>query len=218
MMMRPWTAIPPAPPPSDTNPDKDNAVDALEAIFARRSIGTLVEPAPSPEELDLLLAAASAAPDHGEARPWRFVVFTGEARADFGAVLEQAVRDDAAAAGAEPEQRLLDKAPTRFLRAPMIIVVLCRHQARRVLPAEQRDAVAAATQNLLVAATALGYGSMWRTGEAASSPTVKRALGLEEADSIIGFIYLGTVPDGNAKPPRRPDPAAFVEPAPTPHR
>jgi nitroreductase len=189
-------------------------VDALDAIFARRSIGKLVEPAPSAEELNVLLSAACSAPDHGEARPWRFIVFTGDDRAAFGEVLAQAVRDDAAAAGHEPEQRLVDKAPGRFLRAPMVVVVVCEFQARRVLPAEQRDAVAAATQNLLLAATALGYGSMWRTGEFATSPTVKQALGLGEADAIVGFIYLGTVPDGQAKPPRTPDAAPFVRPAP----
>jgi nitroreductase len=186
-------------------------VDALEAIFARRSVGRLVDPAPSPDELDLLLSAACAAPDHGEARPWRFVVFTGDDRAAFGSVFEQAVRDDALATGTEPEQRLLDKAPGRFLRAPMVVVVICRMQQRRVLPSEQRDAVAAATQNLLVAATALGYGSMWRTGEAASSPTVWRALDLHGDDVVVGFVYLGTVPDGQAKPPRRPDASAWIE-------
>jgi nitroreductase len=190
-------------------------VDALEAIFSRRSIGRLIEPAPSPEELTLLLSAACAAPDHGEARPWRFVVFTGDDRAAFGEVLAQAVREDAAAAGIEPERRLLDKAPGRFLRAPMVVAVLCRMQARRVPQAEQRDAVAAAAQNLLVAATALGYGSMWRTGESATSPTVKRALGLGPDDAIVGFVYLGTVPPDEGKAPRRPDPDTAVEPAPS---
>jgi nitroreductase len=189
-------------------------VDALDAIFARRSNGRLVDPAPTPDELALMLSAACAAPDHGESRPWRFIVFTGDDRVAFGAVLEQAVRDDAAAAGVEPEQRLLDKAPGRFLRAPMVVVVVCRMQPRRVLQAEQRDAVVAATQNLLVAATALGYGSMWRTGEAASSPTVKRALSLADDDVVVGFVYLGTVPDGQHKPSKRPDASAFIEPAP----
>jgi len=50
-------------------------------------------------------------------------------------------------------------------------------------------------------ATALGYGSMWRTGDAAYDPTVKQALGLAPDAAIVGFVYLGSV-----SPERRSDP------------
>ena len=33
---------------------------------------------------------------------------------------------------------------------------------------------------------------MWKTGGPAYDPIVKRALGLEVRDQIIGFVYLGT--------------------------
>jgi nitroreductase len=49
---------------------------------------------------------------------------------------------------------------------------------------------------MLLAATALGYGSMWRTGPPAYDHRVMRALGLTDDDAIVGFVYLGTPVSG----------------------
>lgn len=189
-------------------------MDAIEALFARRSIPRLVDPGPDEDEVRLLLSAAVAAPDHGEARPWRFVVFRGEDREHFGLVLERAAQALAADAGTDLDDDRATKERHRFLRAPVVVAVVCRMQARRVLQAEQRDAVAAATQNLLLAATARGWGSVWRTGEAALSPVVRDSLRLAVDDAIVGFVYLGTIPPDGAKPPRPLDPSPFIEPPP----
>ena len=56
-------------------------MDALTAITARRSIGRLGPPAPAGDDLQRIVDAALAAPDHEELRPWRFVVLddSGEA-------------------------------------------------------------------------------------------------------------------------------------------
>ena len=189
-------------------------MDALDAITNRRSISRLVDPGPTPAEIATLLGAAVSAPDHGKARPWRFVVFTGEDRARFGEVLEASARHLAEVAGEPLDEARAEKERRRFLRAPVVVAVLCRMQARRVLQAEQRDAVAAAAQNLLVAATALGYGSIWRTGDAANSPVVREAFGLDAGDVIVGFIYLGTVPPDTTVDDRAVDPTPWIEPVP----
>lgn len=185
-------------------------MDALETIFARRSITRLAEPAPTDAEIETMLAAAVAAADHGEKRPWRFVILSGDDRLRFGELLAATARaeggDDTAA----------DTARTRLLRAPVVVGVICRVQPGKISADEQRDAVASAAGNLVLAATALGYGSIWRTGPAATSPVVRDALGLADTDSIVGFIYLGTTPDDCAKPPRRLDPTPFIEHPPLP--
>ena len=54
----------------------------------------------------------------------------------------------------------------------------------------------------MLAATSLGYGSMWRTGDVVEDPLVKEALGLTPEEEIIGFVYLGTPEDGAALRPR----------------
>ena len=57
---------------------------------------------------------------------------------------------------------------------------------------EQIVATGAAAENLFLAAHALGYGVMWKTGAAAYDPEVKTAIGLEPGDHIVGIIHLGT--------------------------
>jgi nitroreductase len=186
-------------------------MDALEAVRARRSIGRLVPPGPDDDELRTILGAAACAPDHGELRPFRFTVLRGAASASFGALFEEAYRARCAAEGTDPDPARALKERTKLERAPLVVVVSYVHQASDKIPAtDQRDAVAAAAQNLLVAATALGYGSMWRTGKACDDDGVRAALGLGLGDAVVGFLYLGTVPPGAAKPPRRPDLAGLV--------
>ena len=42
-----------------------------------------------------------------------------------------------------------------------------------------------------MAATCLGYGAMWRTGEMSYHPLVKERLGIELHEEIVGFVYIG---------------------------
>jgi nitroreductase len=70
---------------------------------------------------------------------------------------------------------------------------------------EDRDAVAAAIENLLLAAHASGLGAMWRTGAMVDEPEVREALGLAPEDAIVAFVYLGWPPEDPPGPsPRRP--------------
>ena len=170
-------------------------MDAIEAIRARRSVGRLHEPAPGPDDLEVLLDAAQAAPDHGRLRPWRFVVLQGREKDEFGEVLAEAYRRRCTEAGTAPDPALEAKERHKLDRAPMVLVVAASPiDSPKVPRVEQVLAAGAAAQNVLVAATALGYGSMWRTGDPAYDPYVKRALGLEEDDAVVAFLYLGTAP------------------------
>ena len=173
-------------------------MQAIDALLGRRSAKTLTDPAPDAAALELLLECASRAPDHGRLRPWRFIVIRGAARERLGALMADQLRRKLPAATAETLQRERHKA----LRAPLIIVVAAACNATVKVPAvEQIIAAGAAAQNLMLAATALGFGVMWKTGDAAYDDTVKVALGLETADAIVGFLYLGTVPADAVPPP-----------------
>ena len=175
-------------------------MEAIDAILKRRSAKTLVEPAPDPGALRLLLECASRAPDHGRLRPWRFIVIRGAARECLGELLAEQLRRQQPAASAEALQRERQKP----LRAPLIIAVAAvRNAAARIPLIEQILAAGAAAQNMMLAAPALGFGAMWKTGDAAYDDTVKVALGLEAGDAIVGFIYLGTAPAEAAPPAAR---------------
>lgn len=175
-------------------------MQAIDALLKRRSAKALTDPAPDEGALALLLECAARAPDHGRLRPWRFIVIRGAARARLGELMADQLRRTQPAASAEALQRERQKA----FRAPLIVVVAAVCTALAKVPAiEQIIAAGAAAQNMLLAATALGFGAMWKTGDAAYDDTVKVALGLEAKDSIVGFLYLGTAPADAVPPPAR---------------
>jgi nitroreductase len=175
-------------------------MQAIDTLLKRRSAKTLTEPAPDESALELLLECAARAPDHGRLRPWRFIVIRGAARERLGELMADQLQRKLPAATAETLQRERQKA----LRAPLIIVVAAVRNAEARIPAvEQLLAAGAAAQNMMLAATALGFGAMWKTGDAAYDDTVKAALGLAAADAIVGFLYLGTAPADAVPPPAR---------------
>jgi len=164
-------------------------MQAIDALVTRRSATILTEPAPDAGALQLIFASAVRAPDHGRLRPWRFVVIHAAARARFGELLAAHLARTQPAASEESLQRERDKA----LRAPLIVVVAAHvNAAVKIPPVEQLLSAGVAAGNIMLAAVALGYNAMWKTGAAAYDATLVAALGLEPVDSIVGFLYLGT--------------------------
>jgi len=174
-------------------------MDALTLLKTRTSPGQLVEPGPTPEQLNEILSAGASAPDHGRMQPWRFIIIAGESRMRFGAVMADSLRRREPTAPAGKIEAEAKKA----LRAPVIIVVAASVSDNPKVPAvEQIVAVGAATQNMMLAAHALGYGAFWRTGPVAYDEQVKQALGLAAEDAVVGILYLGSI--GLVGKPRAP--------------
>lgn len=174
-------------------------MDAIEALLNRTSWARLVEPAPNEDDLNVIYQAALRAPDHGMLRPWKFLVIRGQALEKLGQLFVDTIQPE------EEEKRAkLLNAP---LRAPMIIVAVTRFTEHPKVPSvEQIGSTAAAVQNMNLAAYALGYASIWRTGEVAFNTGVKTGLGLNQDDEIVGYLYLGTptvtkrkVPENNVE-------------------
>jgi nitroreductase len=164
-------------------------MQAIDALLTRRSARALTDPAPDTGALELIFSAAARAPDHGRLRPWRFVIVRGAARERFGALLADQLRRMHPQTGEESLQRERLKA----LRAPLILVVAAHCDPAAKIPViEQTLSAGAAAHAMMLAAFALGFNAMWKTGAAAYDATVKQALGLEPADAIVGFLYLGT--------------------------
>jgi nitroreductase len=181
-------------------------VDALELLLGRDSALRLEEPGPDEAALDTLFRSALRAPDHGRLRPWRFVLIAQQQREHFGAVMADALR--AREPNASPES--LARERQKALRAPVIIVVAALSKPSEKIPeVEQIISAGAAAQNIMLAAHALGFGAMWRTGAPAYDASIKQALGLGMNDTIVGFIYVGTRVGGSSPLPR-PSPQDFV--------
>jgi nitroreductase len=175
-------------------------MDALEAIFTRQSV-KLVKPDPVPRELiEKILAAGAQAPNHHKVRPWRFVVLTGAARDKLGVVMAEALhrRNPAAL----PEALAVEQA--KPLRAPVVIAVgVDKATAPKVVESENVCAAAAAAENILLAAHALGLGGMWRSGDPIFDPAVRQWLGFEADQQMVGFLYIG-YPQAELPAPNRP--------------
>lgn len=182
-------------------------MDAMELLLTRSSAVKFCEPAPSEGDLEQMLKAAVRAPDHGRLRPWRFISIRGAGREALGDLFAAAAALANPAATPEALAREKDKA----LRAPLVILVIAKLATQpnvKVPEIEQMLSAGAAAQNILLAAHALGFAAVWKTGAAAYDNHVKSGLGLSSNEYIVGILNIGTRADsmgGKAGP----DPAAF---------
>lgn len=138
------------------------------------------------EVIDELCALAAWAPNHKKTWPWRFAAFTGAGRARLGDTMAHEM--DRVGFGDEVKRA---KTRTKYLRTPATLVVGSAAHENEMLHAENRDAVAAGIQNVLLGATALGLASFWSTPAITRPPAVLRLCGFEPDDRLIGMIYLG---------------------------
>ena len=163
-------------------------MDVLQTIQTRHSVGKVKPDAVSREVIEKLLNAAVQAPNHYLVRPWRFVVLTGSGRNKLGEVMAQSMK----ARFPQLTEEALNKERAKPLRSPVLIAVgVDKPTESKVLEIENICATAAACENILLAAHALGLAAQWRTGDAARDPAVKKFLGFAEDQHIISFLYIG---------------------------
>ena len=170
-------------------------MSVFETIKKRRSIGKMTEARPTRQQIEHLLEAATHAPNHHKVQPWRFIVLAGEARAELGDIMAASLAQrlsEAASLDSDKAQALINKERGKLLRSPVVIVAVAERPTQlKVLAIENIEATAAAVQNMLLTAEEMGLAAMWRTGDAAADPRVKRWLGIDAEDHIVAFVYLG---------------------------
>lgn len=185
-------------------------MQARETILPKR----LAAPGPSAEQLHQILGVAASAPDHGQVRPWRFVLVPMDARAALGQAFGDALleRDPQAM----PEQ--LAQAREKAHRSPclMLVVVDASCGDTGIDLHERIVSTGCAVQNMLLVATALGYGSALTSGKAVKSTALRALFGLKEGDHALCFINIGTVQSRKKSSRQRPVPEDYVSTL-TPH-
>jgi nitroreductase len=143
-----------------------------------------------PDIVEQLCELVTWAPNHKKTWPWRFAVFTGDGRARLGDTM---VADMITADFGDEGKRL--KTRTKYLRTPTVLVVGATAHPNSMLDLENRDAVAAGVQNLLLGATSIGLASFWSTPALTSPPGVLELCGFDGTDRIVAVIYLGWASD-----------------------
>jgi nitroreductase len=167
-------------------------MSVFDTIRRRRSIGKMTAQQPTREQIERLLEAATHAPNHHKVEPWKFVILAGKAREELGAIMAESLAARMEETTSEKAQAILNKERSKLLRSPVVIVVAAeRPRLPKVLEIENVAAVAAAVQNMLLTAEEMGLACMWRTGEAAYDPRVKKWLDLSPEDHIVAFVYVG---------------------------
>lgn len=179
----------------------DGRAEVLSALLDRRSTAALVEPGPTPAQLDTILRAATTAPDHGRIRPWRFVVVSGDARSRFADALE----DGGVARDPDLPAAKREKLRSKAFVAPTLVAVVA---APRPAPVERWEQVASAACTgyaIVLAAHALGLGAMWKSVPFRTGPLLRDLLDMGHDDELLGWVLVGT-PADPASVTGRPEP------------
>src|SRR3546814_13308784 len=92
---------------------------ALDVLLSRTSNNMLTEPVPEGRDLELIIQAATHAPDHGRNRLWRVVAINVAAREDFVDVVVEATKDRKPEAAADELKTMRNK----FLMQRMSLAV-----------------------------------------------------------------------------------------------
>jgi len=181
--------------------EKFNVLKAI--ISERRSIKPAVFNGKRIEDHEIrqLLELANWAPTHGFTEPWRFVVYSGETVQQFCHQHAELYRQ-----GTPPEKFNAGKYEKQKhngdLASHVIIVYMQRGDNSNITELEEICATAAAAQNILLGAEALGIAALWSTGGMVMHPPMKTWLGLREEDIVVGMLYMG-YSDEPARPGRR---------------
>ena len=167
-------------------------MQVFDVIKRRRSIGKMTGERPTREQIEVLLEAATHAPNHHNAQPWKFIVLAGSAREELGTVMAMSLANRLEETSSENAQARLNKERNKPLRSPIVIVVVSEAPRQpNVTAMDNIEAVSASVQNMLLTAEEMGLACMWRTGDAAIDPHVKQSLDLDPGDQIVAFLYVG---------------------------
>jgi nitroreductase len=183
-------------------------MNTLGAIAARRSIRAFKEEGLAEEVVRKILTAASQAPSGKNRQPWRFVTVQGAKRAEMVGVLREAV---AAFKSRGEDTGSADWTVNVMERAPLTVFVFNEHgidpwldhsvdQTFQELVDVQ--SIGAAIQNMLLAATDLGLGSLW-IADVLYAVTELKAW-LEEKGQLVAAVSFGVPNESPDARPRKP--------------
>jgi len=147
-------------------------VDVETAIRTRRTHKQFGPEPLAESEVRELLDLARYAPNHHLTEPWRFRLLGLGTRA----ALEEAAGE---------------KEAPKLRRAPTLVLATARLSGDAHTDEEDLHATACAVYAVLLAATARGLASYWRTPAVLSEPHVRQLLGLANDERVVSLIHLG---------------------------
>tara|TARA_E500000178_G_C16811266_1_gene657076 strand:+ start:54 stop:617 length:564 start_codon:yes stop_codon:yes gene_type:complete len=179
----------------------------LPASLVNRISGTrFSEERIEQNEILRLIRAGIRASDHGDLKPFRFVLVEGDARRRLGAAMAVAYGRQ----NPDASESILERQKAKTLRAPHIIAVIFSPKNADIIPLhEQRTSAGCAAQMIVAEAYLMGLGAIWRTGQTVYSLEVANEMDLSSEEEVIACLYLGHFV---SKPKKRKylDEASFI--------
>ena len=164
--------------------------------------------APTTGDLELILATATTVPDHGDLRPWRFAVSTGVGRARFAEALVAGLHE---LRGTDLPEAVVAKMRAKAYAAPCAVLLVASPDPTSNVEVWEQVASASCTgYSMVLAATGLGYGAVWKSAAVLGTGPVRRLVGLSPDESLLGWVNVGSpAPLGRKKlTPGHADPLA----------
>jgi len=180
--------------------------DFFDVVARQRACRAFSDAPVSDDTIARILTAATFAPSAENRQPWEFIVVRDSGtRARIGDLTQRAWREHGRAFSESrlPPKMLadVDRGATGGVAAAPVNIVVCA-DTQRGLEATIASSIFPATQNLLLAATALGLGSALTTITTGFRPELRAILQLPEHVWPIAVIPIGH-PARPLGPPRR---------------
>jgi len=164
--------------------------DWLDRLAALRPEPDPGGEAPAPADLDRILAVATTVPDHGDIEPWRFAISSGAARSRFGDALVAGLHE---AKGPDLPEAVVAKMRGKAYAAPCAVILIASPDPTSNVEVWEQVVSASCTGYAVVlAATGLGYGAVWKSAGVLGTRPVRDLFGLTEHESLLGWVHVGT--------------------------
>lgn len=169
--------------------------DELAKLIAARRSNIFIDESSvvTEEQIDQLLSAAQWAPNHKRTWPLRIAVVRGESRRGLGEVIANAM------ASQGDEEFKVEKTRTKYMRSPVVIVAASALGESNSETEENKYAVAAGIQNLLLMAEAQHLAALWGSPAKGANEAITQFCKMDTTDHVLGIIYMGV--------PAKPAPA-----------
>ncbi len=164
----------------------------LDAIRTRRNTRDFTNDPVSDSALELMIEAATWAPNHRNTQPWRFITLSknGARRAKVAQIVHNWTFENVKNPNNERRISSSIEAQQEILDAPAFMYVYSVQGRNDEITQENYAATACAVQNLMLAAHSLGIGVGWSTGKPCLA-NVGTAIGAEPDWDIVGALYIG---------------------------
>jgi nitroreductase len=161
--------------------------------------------APGERELAEILKVATTVPDHGGLKPWRFAVVKGAGRDVFGDALVAGLRHER---GSDLLDSVVNKMREKAFAAPCCVMVISSPVPGSNVPEwEQLVSASCTGYAMVLAATFLGFGAIWKSASVLHAPPVRSLFGATDREQLLGWVNIGTPEDSGDRDSReRTDP------------